>query len=347
MWILCSILCITNVYAGNPSLEKNKEFPKEIKVPEGVWYQEVTDKQITREQEFILTELADTFNPDDYLTKEEIIFILIRAMGHKLTADEEDLSHQQLMKMYLMKAKEYDIYPKDESNLKEMANRGYVAKVLFSVLKKLEKAQAPKSEQVARIATYIADFDKISPQNQLGILVVYDKGLMRGYPDYTFRAKESVTCGEIIVILHRLWHQQERLPKITQNNPKEMKISNGDAPTGSWYRRDGAIQFPPNNGAVAGTEKEITLIEGTLLGRYGKIGDKSNFVTRPGVDPSRLALPPFTDPAVYQEFVVVKDIAKVRRGEIAPWGDSTGGGIQYELPEPIRVLIQKGYLEPR
>ena len=115
----------------------------------------------------------------------------------------------------------------------------------------------------------------------------------------------------------------------------------------SWYKPDGSINYPPNNGAVPGTEVNITLKPGTTLGRYGNIGEKSNFVTQTGADASKLALPPNTNPAIYQEFEVIKEIPGTIQAEIAPWGGSAGGGLQYELPKPILQLIKEGYIVPK
>ena len=107
------------------------------------------------------------------------------------------------------------------------------------------------------------------------------------------------------------------------------------------------MNYPPNNGAVVGTEETITLKPGDTLGRYGDISDTSVYVTQPGADASELALPPNTDPSVYQEFEVIKEIPDTIQSEIAPWGDSDGGGIQYELPKPINQLITEGYIVPK
>ena len=115
----------------------------------------------------------------------------------------------------------------------------------------------------------------------------------------------------------------------------------------SWYNSDGTMNYPPNNGAVVGTEETITLKPGDTLGRYGDISDTSVYVTQPGADASELALPPNTDPSVYQEFEVIKEIPDTIQSEIAPWGDSDGGGIQYELPKPINQLITEGYIVPK
>lgn len=115
----------------------------------------------------------------------------------------------------------------------------------------------------------------------------------------------------------------------------------------SWYNGDGSMNYPPNNGAIKGTEKNITLKPGKIIGRYGNIGDKSNFVTQTGADPNRLALPPNTSPSIYQEFEVIKKIPNTIQGKIAAWGGSPGGGVQYELPEPIKQLIIEGYIIPK
>ncbi|WP_189270153.1 TNT domain-containing protein [Pseudobutyrivibrio ruminis] len=114
-----------------------------------------------------------------------------------------------------------------------------------------------------------------------------------------------------------------------------------------WYKPDGSINYPPNNGAVPGTEVNITLKQGKSLGRYGAIGPESNFVTETGADANKLSLPPTADPNVYQEFEVIKEIPDTTQAVIAKWGGSDGGGLQYELPKPILQLIREGYLVPK
>ena len=60
-----------------------------------------------------------------------------------------------------------------------------------------------------------------------------------------------------------------------------------------------------------------------------------------------MSLPPNTDPAIYQEFEVIKEIPGTIQAEILPWDDSVGGGIQYELPMPIMQLLKEGYIIPK
>lgn len=91
----------------------------------------------------------------------------------------------------------------------------------------------------------------------------------------------------------------------------------------------------------------ITLEIGDAFGRYGQIGEKSTFVTQTGTDYSKLALPPNTDPAIYTEFIVRKPISETMSATIAPWGESEGGGIQYNLPHTIKWLKKEGYIMER
>ena len=136
--------------------------------------------------------------------------------------------------------------------------------------------------------------------------------------------------------------QNKKIKKVVKttasakNKPKYLNTT--------WYKNDGSINYPPNNGAVRGTEKKITLKTNTVVGRFGEVKENSKFVTQTGVDPEKLSLPPDTDSASYSEFIVTKPIPNVTQAEIAPWGDSPGGGIQYLLPRPIKELEAGGYL---
>lgn len=113
----------------------------------------------------------------------------------------------------------------------------------------------------------------------------------------------------------------------------------------SWLKSNGKPNYPPNNGAVLGTEVNKTLEVGTKLGRYGDLNPKSNFVTDTISTITELSLPPWTDPVKYQEFTVIKPIDNVITSEIEAWAQSLGGGTQYVLPRPIIQLIQEGFIQ--
>ncbi|WP_439444157.1 glycohydrolase toxin TNT-related protein [Listeria aquatica] len=109
-----------------------------------------------------------------------------------------------------------------------------------------------------------------------------------------------------------------------------------------WKNSDGSIKWPPNNGAIPGTEKLISLQKGETFGRIGS--NYGKFVAPRGTNPDKLSLAPGTDTTVYKEYVVIKEIPKVESADVAPWFDKPGGGKQMLLPYSINDLLQGGYI---
>ncbi len=122
-------------------------------------------------------------------------------------------------------------------------------------------------------------------------------------------------------------------------------IEAGTCDTSDWYNADGTLHYPPNGGAVRGTERTITLKRGFKVGRYGKISPNSDYVTKARTPWQKLSLPPYTNIKKHYVYEVKKDITGVIKSKVAPWGDSRGGGWQYKLPSTIQYLIDNGYLE--
>ncbi len=113
-----------------------------------------------------------------------------------------------------------------------------------------------------------------------------------------------------------------------------------------WYNADGTINYPPNNGAIPGTQTIITLGENNVVsvGRYGAPKPNSVYVTQSGASATSLSLPPNTDPSTYINYKIIKPIVNVEQATIIPWAGDAGLGIQYKLPKPIKWYIYNGYL---
>ena len=90
------------------------------------------------------------------------------------------------------------------------------------------------------------------------------------------------------------------------------------------------------DGFLNGKFDEVTLNPGERFDRYGS--DYGSFASPEGTPYSQRALAPGTDLKPYSVFEVIKPI-KVKLGEIAPWFDEIGGGIQYVLPDIIDELL--------
>ncbi|GHU83352.1 hypothetical protein AGMMS50284_6750 [Clostridia bacterium] len=107
-----------------------------------------------------------------------------------------------------------------------------------------------------------------------------------------------------------------------------------------WTKADGTINWPENFG-FKGTSKKNTLQSGTIVDRYGL--ETGEFVSPAGTPYSSRSLFPGTDVNSLKTYKVVKAI-EVLSGEVAPWFDEVGGGVQYQLPKSVEQLINDKYL---
>jgi len=171
--------------------------------------------------------------------------------------------------------------------------------------------------------------------SDVALAIVGTKGLSNVVNVISKGAEVTEAVPDVATAVHDATKYEGQLEK-SEINPHKLN---------SWYNEDGSINYPPNDGAVPGTEKIVELPVGTIVGRYGGTTDSSIYVTQAGTPPEKLSLPPTSDKTVYEEYQVVKSIPNTIESQVAPWGDEPGGGIQYKLPEPIHMLIMKGYLK--
>ena len=107
-----------------------------------------------------------------------------------------------------------------------------------------------------------------------------------------------------------------------------------------YNQKTGAINWPQNDG-FASTPIDEVLQPGTRIDRYGS--DFGSFTSPEGIPYEMRAVAPGTDLKPYSVFEVVEPI-NVKAGEIAPWFDEPGGGIQYLLPDTVDELLDAGIL---
>ncbi|MEN6351748.1 MAG: glycohydrolase toxin TNT-related protein [Syntrophomonas sp.] len=107
-----------------------------------------------------------------------------------------------------------------------------------------------------------------------------------------------------------------------------------------WTDKDGNIKWPANDG-FKGESMKMTLQPGSRIDRYGS--EYGTFVCPEGVSYEMRSLAPGSETKPYNVYEVQKPV-EVLSGEIAPWFDQPGGGIQYMFDKSIRELIEAGIL---
>ena len=111
--------------------------------------------------------------------------------------------------------------------------------------------------------------------------------------------------------------------------------ANGDIEWDKWA---------PNGGRVPGTIQEgQTLEKGTIIDRYGNPYGK--YTSPVGTPYEQRGLPYVENPNAYHKYKVLKPIDNVVVSKIAEAFEQLGGGIQFELPLPIKELIKKKFLK--
>lgn len=99
--------------------------------------------------------------------------------------------------------------------------------------------------------------------------------------------------------------------------------------------------YPPNNGAIKGTEKLIYLEKGQIIDRYGKTSGK--YFAPAGTPIEMRALPYGTDLSNYHQYEVIKPF-EVESSIIAPAFDNIGLGTQYRSSVSVETLLKHGII---
>lgn len=86
-----------------------------------------------------------------------------------------------------------------------------------------------------------------------------------------------------------------------------------------------------------------TTQSGDVVDRYGP--EDGTFASPSGTAFDERALPPSSVGSNYTQYEVLRPLPDgVTEGEIAPWFEQTGGGLQYKFDRPITWYVENGYL---
>lgn len=111
------------------------------------------------------------------------------------------------------------------------------------------------------------------------------------------------------------------------------------ASTRGWFDEAGNPYWPKNDGFI-NTPVKIRLEKGTLFSRYGST--RGRYAAPAGTTYEMRSLAPGTENEMVWE--VIKPFDGFG-GEVAPWFDQPGGGIQYQFKESVQWLKENGYIK--
>ena len=106
------------------------------------------------------------------------------------------------------------------------------------------------------------------------------------------------------------------------------------------------VVLPPNNGAINIIKKTLDPSDfngNLIIDRYGATTGK---FTAPANTPfGQRALPSSYAGQTPQKYKVLKPIPNVEEGQIIPWFNQPGLGIQYKLEKSVQYYIDEGFLQ--
>ena len=119
------------------------------------------------------------------------------------------------------------------------------------------------------------------------------------------------------------------------------------ARSAGWKTAEGKVWWPPIDGAVPGTQFMTTVKPGTVLDRFGGTSSTSTFLAPVETTLAERALAPFVNTAVWDQYVVLRELP-VEQSTVMPWFGQSGMGIQYNtargIEQTIAWLVERKYL---
>ncbi len=153
-----------------------------------------------------------TYSPDASVTREQLITMLIRLMGWESQAKGKDLpstfpkveSVMPWARGYVAVAVEKGIVPgKDFEDFRpaDAAKRSEVA--VFAV-KAIGLGSEAESRKNVSVSLGFIDGYMIEPEARPYIEVAVEKGIMKGFPDNSFKPNDKFTRAQMATVLHNL-----------------------------------------------------------------------------------------------------------------------------------------------
>jgi RHS repeat-associated protein len=118
-----------------------------------------------------------------------------------------------------------------------------------------------------------------------------------------------------------------------------IRVTSNTAKTGTAS----LTKFYPKNAGFAGATRQIFLMPGQIIDRYGGSG-YSRFFSPTGTPDWARALPPGTASQPLRSFEVVKPF-EVQSGKVGTWFYQPGGGTAYQSPVKLETLLKRGIIK--
>ena len=273
--LVASVLMISIVSTGSiiPTHAENlTNFPD---VPQSAWY--IGDLQyILKDSRQIFAGYPDgTFKPNDTLTADMYIKLIVTVMGHKVENGKDYWASTYIQKaieegyvdpsidILLVRGRLED----PNYNYKRPISREDMALITGRALNKL--TDDSEYRDLIAVSELIKDYRKIPNTCKPNVLKCYDLGILTGFPDGEFKPNNELTRAEAVAVIRRLIDKSARkrseLPTFPNPSPTPIPVAELNRPEkkelGNGVVEVEGISFNPETDTINESSKFMKILK--------------------------------------------------------------------------------------
>jgi hypothetical protein len=257
-------LFITGTLALSGISASGDDTVKFTDVPPTAWF--IEDLQyILKDPRQILSGYPDgTFRPNDTLTVDMFIKIIVTAMGHEVENGKDYWASTYIEKAieegYIDPDNEMwivNIYQEDPyEGCRKPIKRDYMAQVTGRALDKITDEN--EYRDLVAVSDLIKDYIVIPVSCSMNVVKCYDLGIITGFPDGEFKPHNILTRAEAVAVIRRLIDPSARkkvaLPVVPNPSPTPVPVRELNRPVkkdlGQGVVEVEGIKFNPQTDVV-------------------------------------------------------------------------------------------------
>jgi len=244
-------------------------------VPQTAWY--LGDLQyILKDSRQIFAGYPDgTFKPNDTLTADMYIKLIVTVMGHKVENGKDYWASTYIQKaieegyvdpsvdILLVRGRLED----PNYNYKRPISREDMALITGRALDKL--TDESEYRDLIAVSELIKDYRKIPNSSKTNVVKCYDLGILTGYPDGEFKPDNELTRAEAVAVIRRLIDKSARkrseLPVFPNPSPTPIPVAELNRPEkkdlGNGVIEVEGIRFDPGKDIVNKSTKAMGIMK--------------------------------------------------------------------------------------